>query len=493
MPKRSSFQDLPLGRRPARMPLHRWLYDELRRAILEGRLKPGMRLPSTRSLSRQQSIARVTVVAVFEQLRAEGYIVSRTGSGTVVAPELPDNFYSSPEAPLTMKRRSVVSLPRAAFVTPQRREARRKSGPAFDLFRTDLDVFPKEKWRQIMARRLRLSGRALLEQGEPGGYGPLRVAIAAHLSARRSVRCEADQVVIVSGTQQALDFIARITLRPGDVALVENPGYPGAVRAFEEAGARIVPIPVDESGFEVKKAVQKEPRPKLVYLTPAHQFPLGGTLTSDRRLALLTWAERNRFWIFEDDYDGDYRYDVRPIGSMQGDDRSERVIYAGSFNKLLFPSLRLGYVVLPRALAGPFLALRDTADRYLPTLEQAALADFIQEGHFERHIRRSRALYLERHDCLLTEGARNLRGLLDLQVSAAGFHLLGRMPDGGLDTKAEKAAAAHDVIVTPLSIFYLDNPVRNGLLLGFASVETREIIKGVERLAKALGKPTGSK
>lgn len=475
MAKSDRHQEFPLAPRTAGLPLHRWLHAELRRAIVDGRLKPGARLPSTRSLATQQGIARATVVAVFEQLQAEGYLAGQTGSGTIVAQELPDRFLAAAKPPAAVRR---AVLPPAAASGPGSR--------VFSVCEPDSGTFPLALWAQLAARRLRLGGTALLDRGEAGGYRPLREAVAAYLRTARSVQCEVEQVVIVNGTQQALDFIARLTLSPGAPVWFENPGYPGAAGAFRAAGAKLVPVPVDAQGFDVEVAIRREPAPRLAYVTPGHQFPLGVTLALKRQLALLEHAARHGFHIFEDDYDGEYRYDVRPLGAMQGHDRRGRVIYAGSFNKLMFAALRLGYVVLPPGLVGPFLALRDCVDRYPPTFEQAVLADFFHEGHFERHLRRARAVYLERREALLAAAAQPLPGLLDVQASPAGFNLVGWLPEGISDIRAQARAAEHDVQVTPLSSYYVGQPVRNGLLLGFASAQPRAITAGVERLARAL-------
>lgn len=487
MARRDRFQDFPLGPRSQGQPLHRWLYEELRQAILEGRLTPGVRLPSSRNLSRQQGISRATVVAVFEQLIAEGYLVGRVGAGTVVAPALPERFTTAGAAarppPAGAAKRSVTSStggstgPRPVVLAPPR---------PFEIYCPGIDCFPVQTWRQLAARRLRLGGTSLLQAGDPRGHRPLREAVAAYLRSARSVRCEPEQVMIVSGTQQALDFVARLTLARGDAVCVEDPGYPGATRVFAEHGARVIPIPVDAAGLRIDQAIRRAAASKLIYVTPAHQFPLGATLPLERRLALLAWAERKQAWIFEDDYDGEYRYDVRPIGALQGHDRTGRVIYAGSFNKLLFPALRLGYVVLPPALVDRFLALRDTIDRYPPTLEQAVLADFMGEGHFERHIRRSRSLYRERRDTLLAAAAQHLTGLLELAPADAGFYVLGRLPDGVRDTELQIRGQACGLELMPLSSFYQQQPAGNGLLLGFAAVKPGAIKRSVVRLAGLL-------
>ena len=479
MPKRSRHLELPLAPRPAGVPLHRWLYAELRRAVVEGRLRPGARLPSSRSLARQQGISRATVVAVFEQLGFEGYLACRTGSGTVVAGELPDRFVLAGKSGKAARPAAPGALQARADTAPERPRV-------FQVCEPPADAFPLKLWAQLTARRFKLGGHGLLAKGDPRGYAPLRAAIAAYLGTARSVNCGAEQIVIVSGTQQALDLVARLLVRPGDPVWMENPGYPGAAEAFLQAGARLVPIAVDEAGMEIATAMRRGPAPRLVYVTPAHQFPLGGALALPRRLALLELARRHEFHVFEDDYDGEYRYDVRPLGSLQGQDTGGRVIYAGSFNKLLFSSLRLGFVVLPEELVEPFLALRDRADRYPPTLEQAVLADFFTEGAFERHIRTSRAVCLERRDALLAAAHRHLRGRLDLQPCPAGFHGVGWLAAGRTDAEAVTRAAAHGVKVMPLSEFYFEKPRRDGLLLGYAATKPAAIKAGIERLARAL-------
>ena len=472
MPKSRRFQDLPLGERPAGRPLHRWLYEELRRSILGGRLQPGSRLPSTRDLAAQHRLARATVVGVFEQLLAEGYITSRTGSGTVVAQQLPDRFVSA-----------------AAHPPASKLAARPPSAPPprpFEIHTPAVDVFPLAMWTQVASRRLRLGGMALLQRGDPRGLRSLREAIAAHLAHTRSVHCDPEQIMIVSGTQHALDFVARIVLRPGDQAWVEEPGYPEAAAALADAGARIVPVPVDAHGLDVSAGERRSPAPRFVYVTPAHQFPLGHALSLERRLALLALAQRTRGWIFEDDYDGAYRYDVRPLGAMQGHDRAGRVIYAGSFNKLLFPTLRLGYLVLPPALIDPFLALRNRVDRHPAVLEQAVLADFMHEGHFDRHVRRCRTICIERRDALLAAAARELAGRIEFATPSAGFHAIGRLAPGLTDVEVARRAETAGVDVTPVSRYYRSRPATDRVLFGFAPFKPPALRLAVATLARAL-------
>jgi GntR family transcriptional regulator / MocR family aminotransferase len=496
MPRVSPSPDFPLPARVAGRPLHRWLYDELRQAILTGRLRAGARLPSSRSLAQQHHLSRTTVVAVYEQLQAEGYAVSRMGSGTVVAHPLPDS--------LVQAQRAAARRPATASSAPLSRQAttilgrpQRPDDPfqPFAVCVPGVDTFPVDEWARLTTRRLRLSRSGLLANGDPRGWKPLREAVAAHLNATRSVRCTTDQVVIVSGTQQAFDLIARLTLNPGDPVWMEEPGYPGAAGAFAAAGVRLVPVPVDGSGLNIRAGEKRENHPRLIYVTPAHQFPLGVTLSLERRLALLEFAHQAKAWIFEDDYDGEFRYDVRPIGALQGHDRRGLVIYAGTFNKMMFPTLRLGYLVLPPRLIDAYLALRDVVDRYLPSLEQAVLADFILEGQFDRHVRRSRALYQERRDALLAAAERHLAPFMTLQSTPAGFQLLASLHGGLTDHQVRECAQKEGVTIKPLSRFYSDPKTapHDKLLLGFAAFIPKAIESSARRLAQALSIPQAAR
>jgi GntR family transcriptional regulator / MocR family aminotransferase len=322
-------------------------------------------------------IARGTVVTVFEQLQSEGYLTSQVGSGTRVSDQLPEDLWSAIRAHVTPRRRPLPTpLPGPASPRP------------FRFFELALDAFPIDLWARVATRRLRRATRALLSSGDVAGYRPLREAIAAYLGASRGVRCAADQVVVVSGAHQALDLLARVLVKPGDPVWMEDPGSASAAAAFRNAGARIVPVPVDENGLDVALGIRRSPDANAFYITPCHQFPLGITLSLERRLALLDWARRTGAWIVEDDYDSEYRYTGRPIPTLQRLDRGDSVIVLGSFSQILFTSLRLGYVVLPPALLEPFLALRFSTNRYARTLDQAILCDFIEEGHLGRHIRR---------------------------------------------------------------------------------------------------------
>jgi GntR family transcriptional regulator / MocR family aminotransferase len=473
------------------VPRYRQLYDALRQAILGGRLRPGARLPSTRALATQVGSSRNTVLAAFEQLAAEGYVEGKVGAGTVVAHTLPDTLLHArgEAAGAARTARAAPALSRRGSLIVKSRLTR-ATGPATPRpFRTGLpafDAFPLDTWTRLVARRWRRVPRQLLDYGDPAGYAPLREAIATYLREARAARCEAAQVIVVTGSQQGIDLAARVLGDPGDVAWVEDPGYLGARSALAAAELRVTPVPVDAEGLDVRAAVTRGPAARLVYVTPSHQYPLGLTMSLARRLALLEWAGRSGAFILEDDYDSEYRYAGRPLASLQGLDAGGRVIYLGTFSKVLFPALRLGYLVVPPDLVDPFVAARALTDRHSPSVTQAALADFIAEGHFARHVRRTRALYAERQAVLVDTAARLLAGALRVPPAEAGLHLVGWLPPGTDDRAASTAAAARSVEAAALSAFRMRPTGPGGLLLGYAGLSPREIRDGVDRLATAL-------
>ncbi|MBX0326142.1 PLP-dependent aminotransferase family protein, partial [Oscillochloris sp. ZM17-4] len=403
------------------LPLYRQLYDEIRAAVLDGRLAPGARLPSSRELAAGMGLARSTVVSAFEQLLAEGYLEGRVGAGTFVATSLPEDLlgHGGPPArpPAAHERpapRRLSARGAALAATPVSASSGDRVRPrAFQVGLPDIDGFPHATWARLAARRYGSPPPELMAYGDPAGYLPLREAIASHLAAARGVRCDPGQVVVVSGSQQGLDLAARVLLDPGDEAWIEDPGYMGARGALLAAGARLAPVPVDAEGLDVAAGARLAPQSRLAYITPSHQFPLGVTMSLPRRLALLAWARAAGAWVIEDDYDSEYRYAGRPLAALQGLDGDGRVIYLGTFSKVLFPALRLGYMVVPPDLVPAFVAARALADRHSPGIEQAIVADFLAEGHFARHLRRTRARYAARQAALV-EAARPLAGRLDV-------------------------------------------------------------------------------
>jgi GntR family transcriptional regulator/MocR family aminotransferase len=483
--KRAASLELVLER-DSRLPAGRWLYGALRRKILEGSLRPGVRLPATRDLARQYGLARGTIVNAFEQLKSEGYIEGSVGSGTHVNRILPDELlqvsgedhpgWAAPSRPprLSNYAKRVKQFPNLE-ARPSR--AFRPNLPALNLFPTSL-------WAQVAARRLRRASTHLLLGCGPMGFKPLREAVTDYLSTSRGVRCTPEQVAILSGVQEAIDLAARLFVDPGDHVCVENPGYPGATIALKSRGAKISAVRVDDEGMQIPRPGVREVR--LVYVTPGHQFPLGVTMSLARRLQLLEWARKSGALILEDDYDGEYRYRGRPVPSLQGLDRHGLVMFTGSFSKVLFPSLRLGYLVVPPRLVDYVSAILSVTNRHAPLLEQAVLCDFISEGHFGRHLRRMREVYAERLATLLECARERMAGLLEISGVEAGLQTAAWLHKGlnGESVAAEAARLAVEVI--PLSL-YCHRPFgREGLQLGFAAIDSKEIRRGVRDLSSTL-------
>jgi GntR family transcriptional regulator/MocR family aminotransferase len=487
MAKRTTVFELMLPVREPGTPAHRWLYTVLRTEILAGRLRPGARLPGTRDLAGQYGLSRGTIVNAFEQLKSEGYLEGSVGSGTYVNTVLPEELLhvtreARAQRPTQRRqRRSVSDYARRVVLFPNL-EAR--SVRAFRANVPALNLFPTDLWTQIAAHRLRRASTSLLRGCEPLGYPPLREAVADYLSTSRGVKCAPEQVAIVSGVQEALDLAARLFLNPGDRVCMENPGYPGAAIAFEAVGAKISAVRVDGEGMVLRDASSQGAR--LVYVTPAHQFPLGITMSLRRRLELLEWARKSGALIFEDDYDSEYRYSGRPVPALQGLDHHGLVLFVGTFNKVLFPSLRQGYLVIPPDLVDYFAATISVTSRHAPLLTQAVLCDFITEGHFGRHLRRMREVYAERLAVLMESSRQRLAGLLEISNIEAGLQTAGRLCIDITAETAAKAAAAREVEVTPLSRYSRGRMAGEYLQLGFAAVDAAEIRRGVRELAVAL-------
>ncbi|MEP7009146.1 MAG: PLP-dependent aminotransferase family protein [Acidobacteriota bacterium] len=486
MPKTTSAPLLALPDRSPGEPAALWLSSALRTEILAGRLRPGARLPATRDLASQTGLSRGTIVAAFEALAAEGYVEGTTGSGTYVNRVLPDDLLEvgrpsgrEVQAPRPMRRRL------SAFGRAAREFSGLEAHPA-RAFRTNLpalDLFPTTLWAQLVARRHRSAPASLLRGCGPMGYAPLQEALAEYL-ATRGVKCAAPQIAVVTGVQEAIDLSARLFLDPGDRVCMEDPGYPGAALAFEAFGAKISALPVDEEGMTLPGRREKDAR--LVYITPGHQFPTGVGMSLPRRLALLEWARTSGAPILEDDYDSEFRYSGRPVPALQGLDREGRVLFTGSFSKVLFPSLRLGYLVVPEDLVDTVTAIRSIGSRHAPLLEQAVLCDFLNQGHFGRHLRRMREIYAERSAALVTAAREQLGGLLHLSDLEAGLQTAGWLGEGITGEAAAQAAEKRGVEVTPLSRYTRGKVVREGLQLGFAAVDVKEIRRGVRELRVAL-------
>jgi GntR family transcriptional regulator / MocR family aminotransferase len=459
--------------RPAAGPLYRQIYEGYRAAILTGRLRPGQRLPSTRALAAELEISRLPALNAFEQLLHEGYVEGKVGAGTYVAQAIPDDLTRAPAAP-----GRAAEAPRPP--TPRDEGG---LGP-FRVSVPALDHFPHGIWARLLWRHAKRPADELMAYGDPAGHVPLREAIAEYLRTARGVRADAAHVLIVSGSQMALQICARALLAPGDAVCVEEPGYPGARDALGAVpGARVVPVPLDDEGIDVARLDAHGRRVRLVYVTPSHQYPLGTAMTAARRLALLRWARRGPRWIVEDDYDSEYRYASRPLAALQGMEPAARVIYVGTFSKVLFPALRVGYVVVPPPLWDRFVRLREGLDIFSPTLTQAVLADFLREGHFARHLRRMRKLYLGRRNALVDAIRRELGDLLSVQGAEAGLHLSAFLPPGVDDREVLRCAAARGVTGTALSSCYAGRRRRSGLILGFGGSDERRLRAAVTELA----------
>jgi GntR family transcriptional regulator / MocR family aminotransferase len=504
--------------RTASAPLFSQLYERLRRAILSGQLVAGARLPSTRTLARQLHVSRNLVVMVYELLAVEGLLEGHVGHGTRIAPLarelLQMRTQASPHQARAQAPRSSSSSPasiRAVVESPDEldgltatfgavltwvgsmrpADCMNLSAPrAFHLGVSALDAFPQKLWARLVSRRLRgdcETRQSLFTSPCPAGYQPLREAVAAYLGVTRGVRCTAEQVLIVAGGQGALNLAARVALRPGDAAWVEDPGCLSLRAAVASAGAHIVPVPVDGEGLDVDTGMARHPEARVAIVTPSHHCPLGVTMSLRRRLALLAWAKRVDGWVIEDDYDSDFRYAGRPLAALQGLDEAQRVVYVGTLSDVLSPALRVGYLVAPPQLTDVLIESCYYNVGQVPIFEQAALADFMEEGHFTRHIGLLRSLYAQRRAALLAALQQEIGERLTITVPDVGLSLVGWLPSGVSDSAIARQAAAHDVAALPVSAFSLEPRDRGGLVLGYAAVDETAITSGVRRLATALG------
>jgi GntR family transcriptional regulator / MocR family aminotransferase len=489
MSKRPGAFELPLPPRMPGTPAYRWLYTTLRQSVLEGRLKPGTRIPSTRDMARQYGLSRGTIVATFEQLASEGYFEGSAGSGTFVSKVLPEDLL---EAGRQASERSAApqesrrQISRYAKRVKLFRGFEQKPSRAFRANVPALDFFPTTLWAQLASRILRRAPVGLLLGCDPMGYMPLRGAVADYLKTSRGVNCEAGQIAIVSGVQEALELAARLLVDPGQRVCMEDPGYIGAAMVFDGMGARISALTLDGEGMRLQKEKMRGAR--MIYITPAHQFPLGIAMSLPRRLELLEWARRSAAVIFEDDYDSEFRYSGRPVPAMQGLGKGGTVLFAGSFSKVLFPSLRLGYLVIPQDLVPYFEAAQSVTRRHASLIDQAILREFIAEGHFGRHLRRMREVYAERQSVLFDSAREWLGGLLEISGLEAGLQTVGWLGCGIREEQAVKAAAERNVEVVPVGWFARSRFDRQGLQLGFAAVDRQEIRRGARELATALEK-----
>ncbi|WP_263352354.1 MocR-like pyridoxine biosynthesis transcription factor PdxR [Acidicapsa acidisoli] len=465
-------------------PLHKQIYDGFRSAILRRELRPGQRIPSSRELSVELRVSRFPVLNAYAQLLAEGYFESTVGSGTFVSSSLPEQRMSVllPKASV-QKPSGPRSVARGSLLYPafDNHPAVRGWG-AFGVHQPALDQFPFQLWSSLVARHSRNPHANAIHHINPLGTDRFREAIADYLRAARGVKCESNQIMVVSGSQQALDITARVLFDRGDPVWVEEPGYRLQRSVLMAAGCVPVPIPVDNEGMNVPAGIRARRKARAAFVTPSHQYPLGVTMSASRRLQLLNWAQSVGAWIIEDDYDSEYRYESLPIASLHGLDVNQRVIYIGTFSKVLFPSLRLGYIVIPPDLVERFVSVRHVMDIFPPYLYQEVLSDFINEGHFTRHIRRMRQTYGEKRTALVESLKAEFGHELEIHGAEAGMHLTMTLQSGLRDTEIAARAARERLWLWPLSPSYLGEKHQNGFILGFGSIPRDQIPGNVRRL-----------
>lgn len=461
-------------------PLHRQIYEAWRTAILSGRFRAGERVPSTRGLASSYDIARVTVSAAYDQLLAEGYFETRHGSGTFVSSELPDRILQPIRPGAAIGNAApAIALSRYGSRLGHIQRLPTSTRPInLSNASPDLASFPFPLWRRLVSRHLRRPTAAAFESsGQPAGDPRLRAALAAYLSRSRAVRCSPEQIIIVSGSQQALDLCARLLLDPGDEVAVEQPGYTAARQLFLAHGATLRAMRVTDEGASVDELTNAT---RLVHITPSHQFPTGVSMSLPRRLALLEWARTRSAVLLEDDYDSEYRYSGPPLPAMQSFSAQANVIYIGTFSNVMFRGLRVGYIVVPKGLVQPFATAKWITDRHTTLLEQAALADFLEEGHLDRHIRRMRRLYQLRRDTMIGELQRRFGSGVRIRGDAAGMHITVTF---SAPHEVRARAEASGVHLAGTEIYYQSRPAHNEFILGFSAIGERTIREGIKRIA----------
>lgn len=474
-------------------PLYRQLYLRLRESILTGSMTPGQRLTSSRALASQLGLARNTVLQAYMQLEVEGYILAERGSGHYVSRSLPRGGSTparSASAPASGDGNAMQVPQRFEFVPASLR--RPIPARAFRINLPELRSFPIDAWMRIHGAVIRESRAghglgSLLGEADPQGDPGLRQAIADHVSIARGIRCRADTVIITAGAQHAMDMLLRTLTRPGDTVGLEDPCFPGALSAVQAAHCRVMPLQIDREGAHINEATTETgfiKDPRLLLVCPSKQFPLGVTMSLARRLALIDWARRRSAWIVEDDYDSEYRFDGKPIPSLQGLDGGQHVIYVGTFSKVLFPSLRLGFIVCPPGLVEPLVAARAISGRHGSVFEQQVLRRFIDEGHLARHVRRMRNLYRDRQEMLQNACARHLGSGLEVERASSGLQTVAWLPPNYDDRVIARKAQALDVELAPLSRFCLQHPQRPALVLGFGGFDEQEFDDAARRLAQ---------
>jgi GntR family transcriptional regulator/MocR family aminotransferase len=471
--------------RKSGIPLHKQIYDGFRGAILGGALRPGQRVPSSRRFAMDLHVSRFPVLNAYAQLLAEGYFESRSGAGTFVPASLPEQLMSVERPVVTPVQEPSGPRPvsRRSFLYPAFHGSPSLRGwGAFGVHQPAFDQFPFPIWSRLVAKHSLIPQASALHHVDPRGAERFREEICAYLRTARGVKCDAGQILVVSGSQQALDITARVLLDPGSRVWVEEPGYLLERSVLIAAGCELCPVPVDNEGIDVEAGIERYRKARAAFVTPSHQYPMGSTMSASRRLQLLNWAQTSGAWIIEDDYDSEYRYESQPVASLQGLDANARVIYIGTFSKVLFPSLRIGYLVVPPDLVDRFVAVRFAMDIFPPYLYQEVLTDFMRNGHFGRHIRKMRQLYSERRTVLVDSLRAEFGDMLEVHGAEAGMHLAVTLPDGLSDREIAAKAAAERLWLWPLSPSYYGEKVRQGFILGFGSTPADQIPRAVKRL-----------
>jgi GntR family transcriptional regulator/MocR family aminotransferase len=477
--------------RHAAAPLHKQIYDGYRAAILSGDLSPGQQIPSSRDLTSALSVSRFPVLNAYAQLLAEGYLETRVGAGTFVSASLPEQLMSVTQPSGNQEPIASGSRPvsRRSTLYPAFSYApRMRSWGSFGVHQPALDQFPFKIWSNLVVRHTRNPQANAIHHVDPRGSDRFRIAICNYLRTARGVKCDPDQVIVVSGSQQALDLTARVLIDPGNSVWVEEPGYPLQQNLLVGAGCHLISVPVDREGMDVAAAIKRAPRARAAFVTPSHQYPLGSTMGASRRIQLLNWAQNAGAWVVEDDYDSEYRYESLPVPSLHGLDMNSRVIYIGTFSKVLFPSLRLGYIVAPRDLVDRFVAVRFSMDIFPPYLYQEVLSDFINEGHFTRHLRKMRQVYKARRSALIESLATAFpcdEGF-EIHGAEAGMHLAMTLPEGFSDQELCARSAKERLWLWPLSPSYRSEKPRQGFILGFGSTPPDRIPEAVRQMRSVL-------
>jgi GntR family transcriptional regulator / MocR family aminotransferase len=475
---------IPLSK--GRGPLFRQVYLGLRKAILSGTFRANNRLPSTRDLADQLDISRTVVLMAYDQLLAEGFVTGRGGSGTYVTKDLSSNRLVTPKKSIKFQLSNFGSAAAEAAASLDSRGRRLPSHRydfAFGRSESDIETFPFETWRRILMRRARKASVFELDYGPAAGSLALREAICSHLRRSRAVVCDASDVIVVNGSQQGLDLIVRVLLERGDRVAIENPSYQGTKEILLAAGVRLLPVPVDRDGLIPAKLPEDA---RICFVTPSHQFPTGAILTLARRLALLDWAKRKNAVIVEDDYDGEFRYEGQPLESLQGLDAEGRIIYVGTFSRTVFPSLRVGYLIVPKSLTAAFTAAKWLNDQHTATLEQQTLAEFITTGAYERHLRRVRRRNTARRSALLDSIEKYLGDRVEVTGDGAGAHVVLWPRQRVSEESIVAKAASRGVGIYGISRYFLKRPSRTGIMLGYSRMRENEIREGIRRLSEIL-------